>query len=91
MSLEELFCDVDDFCQLFLPVWHRQLLTGGTRQRRRTSRLTLGEIMTILIYFHQSQYRNFKAFYLLHLCRHCRGEYNGPQISDRQIRWYSAT
>jgi len=75
MSLEELFCDVDDFCQLFLPVWHRQLLTGGTRQRRRTSRLTLGEIMTILIYFHQSQYRNFKAFYLLHLCRHCRGEF----------------
>lgn len=31
--------------------------------------------MTILIYFHQAQYRNFKAFYLLHLCRHCRGEF----------------
>jgi hypothetical protein len=31
--------------------------------------------MTILIYFHQSQYRNFKAFYLLHLSRHCRGEF----------------
>ena len=75
MSLEDLYCDVDDFCRVFLPAWHRQLLTGGTRQRKRTSRLTLGEIMTILIYFHQSQYRNFKAFYLLHLCRHCRGEF----------------
>ncbi len=75
MSLEDLFCDVDDFCRVFLPAWHRQLLTDGTRQRRRASRLTLSEIMTILVYFHQARYRNFKAFYLLHLCRHCRGEF----------------
>ena len=67
MSLEELFCDVDDFCRVFLPTWHRQLLTHGDRKRQRASRLTLSEIMTILIYFHQSQYRNFKAFYLLYL------------------------
>ena len=75
MSLEDLFCDVDEFCRVFLPAWHRRLLTDGTRQRRRTSRLTLSEIMTILIYFHQAQYRNFKAFYLLHLCRHGRDEF----------------
>ena len=75
MSLEDLFCDVDEFCRVFLPAWHRWLLPDGTRQRRRTSRLTLSEIMTILIYFHQAQYRNFKAFYLLHLCRHGRDEF----------------
>ena len=77
MSLEDLYCDVDEFCRVFLPAWHRRLLTDGTRQRRRrrTSRLTLSEIMTILIYFHQAQYRNFKAFYLLHIDRHCRGEF----------------
>ena len=75
MSLDELFCDVDDFCQLFLPAWHRQLLTDGGRHRQRASRLTLSEIMTLLVYFHQSQYRNFKAYYLLHLCRHQRGEF----------------
>ena len=55
MSLEELYCDVDDFCRPFLPAWHRQLLTGGERKRQRTSRLTLGEITTILICFQQSQ------------------------------------
>ncbi len=75
MSLEDLFYDVDEFCRVFLPAWHRRLLTDGTRQRRRTSRLTLSEIMTILIYFHQAQYRNFKAFYLLHIDRHSRGEF----------------
>jgi hypothetical protein len=78
MSLEELFCDVDDFCRVFLPTWHRQLLTNGDRKRQRSSRLTLSEIMTILIYFHQSQYRNFKTFYLWHVCRYCRGEF--PQL-----------
>lgn len=75
MSLEHLFCDVDDFCQLFLPAWHRQLLTEGTRQRRRSSRLSLSEIMTILIHFHQSHYRNFKAFYLWQVCRQYRDEF----------------
>ena len=75
MSLDDLFCDIDDFCQLFLPVWHRQLLTEGTRQRRRSSRLSLSEIMTILIHFHQSHYRNFKAFYLWQVCRQYRDEF----------------
>ena len=75
MSLEDLFCDIDDCCRLFLPAWHRQLLTEGTRQRQRqrASRLTLGEILTILIECHQSQSRNFKAYDLLHLSRPCRG------------------
>ncbi|MDG4594397.1 MAG: IS982 family transposase [Candidatus Contendobacter sp.] len=75
MSLEEQFCDVDEFCRKFLPTWHRPCLTDGTRQRRRSSRLSLSEIMTILIAFHQARYRNFKAFYLLHPCRHGRGEF----------------
>ena len=75
MSLEDLYGDVDDFCRRFLPAWHRQLLTGGTRQRTRSSRRTLGEIMTMLISCHQAPYRNFKAFYRLPRCRHGRGEF----------------
>jgi hypothetical protein len=31
--------------------------------------------MTILIHFHQSQYRTFKAYYSQHLCPHLRGEF----------------
>jgi hypothetical protein len=70
MSLEELFCDVDDFCCRFLPAWHRQQLQHRERQRLRGCRLALSEIMTILIHFHQSHYRDFKAYYLLYVCRH---------------------
>lgn len=75
MSLDDLFCDVDDFCRLFLPDWHRQQLQHGERKRRRGSRMVLSEIMTILIHFHQSHYRDFKAFYLLHVCRHLAGAF----------------
>ena len=70
MSLDDLFCDVDDFCRRFLSHWHRQQLQYGERKRRRGCRLALSEIMTILIHFHQSHYRDFKAYYLFHVCRH---------------------
>ena len=70
MSLDDWFCDVDDFCRQFLPHWHRQQLQYGERKRRRGCRLALSEIMTILIHFHQSHYRDFKAYYLWYVCRH---------------------
>ena len=63
MDWTELFCHVDDFCQQFEPAWHRQQLESGQRKRRRSSRLTSSEIMTILIMFHASNYRTFKHFY----------------------------
>lgn len=63
-NLLEEFCAIDDFCQEFIPIWQAQLISSGVRKRRRTSRLSVSEIMTLLIYFHQSHYRDFKAFYL---------------------------
>jgi hypothetical protein len=76
-SLTELFCDVDDFCQSFVPAWQRQMLSAGEIQRQRQRSLSLSEIMTILIHFHQSHYRNFKAYYtdyvLVRLCKEFPG------------------
>ncbi|MBD2540535.1 IS982 family transposase [Coleofasciculus sp. FACHB-SPT36] len=63
LSLEELFCSVDDFCLLFEPLWHKQLMRDALKHRHRHRQLCLSEIMTIEIAFHQSHYRNFKAFY----------------------------
>ena len=31
--------------------------------------------MTILIHFHQSHYRDFKAYYTQHVCEHMRSEF----------------
>lgn len=75
MSVLELFCAVDDFCRTFEPRWHTRCLTSGSKQRNRARELALSEIMTILILFHQSHYRIFKAFYIEHVCVDLRGEF----------------
>ncbi len=74
-SLVELFVAVDDFWQIFRPAWHKYLLASGKRQRIRPARLSESEIMTIVILFHQSHYRNFKAFYLAYVCRHLKQDF----------------
>ena len=61
-SLTELFCDVDDFWQAIEPYWRAQQLSEG-KQRDREGTLYPSEIMTILIYFHQARYRDFKTYY----------------------------
>lgn len=77
MSLLELFCHVDDFCQSFLPSFHAHLLESGLRQRQRARCLSCSEIMTILILFHQSHYRDFKAFYHQEVVAHLHAEFPG--------------
>jgi len=74
-SLLELFCDVDDFCQKFEPNWNKRLLASGERQRRRQRNLSLSEIMTIVIHFHQSQFRNFKAYYQDYVLQYLQAEF----------------
>ena len=64
LSLEKLFCSVDDFCQIFEPRWEQQLLSHNLKKRKRSRILCLSEIMTIVIGFHQSCYRNFKTYYV---------------------------
>lgn len=52
LSIDALFCHVDDFCQQFEPQWQRTLLSYGLTTRQRKRSLCLSEIMTILIAFH---------------------------------------
>lgn len=77
MSLIELFCDVDDFCLQITTNPETQLL-GDEKRRGRKPTLSGSEIMTILIYFHQSGYRNFKSYYTKYVMKHLRAEF--PQL-----------
>lgn len=63
MELTQLFCIIDDFCLEFEPQWNRMKLQSGLRERERASLMSLSEVMTIIIWFHQSKYRTFKGFY----------------------------
>ncbi len=81
-SLLELFCDVDDFCKQFQPIWNQHLLDSGQKQRNRVRSLTLSEIMTILIAFHQSHYRDFKAYYCQQVLKGWNKEFPGLGCVD---------
>lgn len=75
MSILDLFCSVDAFWQQFEPFWEREQLAAGSRRRRRATRLSPSEIMTILILFQQSGYRTFKGFYTQHVQTQLRAEF----------------
>lgn len=75
MNLLELYCHVDEFVKSFLPEWNKLLLDKNKKKRNRLSRLSPSEIITILIQFHRSQYRNFKSFYIFHVCQHLKSEF----------------
>jgi hypothetical protein len=74
MSLLELFCAIDDFWISFAQQWQQtQLDTGRKRQRARY--MHPSEIMTILIHFHQSHYRTFKAYYTEYVQVHLTSDF----------------
>jgi hypothetical protein len=61
--IEEIFCEIDDFCKEFYQNQTEYLLPNMDRKRMRSCRMASSEIITILILFHLSHYRTFKAFY----------------------------
>ena len=63
MEIETLFCNIDDFCQEFEKIFKPQALTEKIKKRNRQFKLSVSEIVTIIINFHSSSYRNFKDYY----------------------------
>jgi hypothetical protein len=58
----------------------------GWKQKRQCSgQLSISEIMTIIIYFHQSQYRNFKAYYMEHVCQYLQAEFPKLVSYERSV------
>lgn len=66
--LTTIFCHIDDFCKHFEPAFEAHTLAQG-RSRKRQTRLSLSEQLTIVIYFHRSGLRTFKTYYQLFVCR----------------------
>lgn len=75
MSLLEMFCDVDTFCMTMAKTGDMKQITQ--KKRGPQAQLCISEIITILIHFHQSHYRDFKAYYTDYVCQQLRGEFPG--------------
>lgn len=74
-DITELYCAMDEFCKEFEPEMHKRMLDKGIRKRRKATGLSLAELMTVLVLFHQLRYRHFKSFYLHHVGVHLRKEF----------------
>lgn len=62
-----IFCDIDDFCIEYENYCTKHLLLDKKRVLPSTA-MSLSEIMTIVVYFHLSNYRTFKKYYTDYVC-----------------------
>ena len=75
MDILRLFFDCDEFCQIYDSPRGALRLSDGKRYRHRKSTLSQSEVMTIVILFQLSGFRNFKTYYTQHVCPYLRREF----------------
>jgi transposase len=63
------------------------MLSAGEIQRQRERSLSISEIITILIHFHQSHYRNFKAYYTEYVLVRLSREFPGLVSYNRFVEF----
>ena len=70
MDILRLFYDCDEFCRVVLPHLHAPQVEMGQDHRKREATLSVSEVMTLLLLFQPSGFRNLKTFYLQYVCHH---------------------
>jgi hypothetical protein len=75
INITALYCCLDDFCKVY-EEWEGHHLIPTGKRRRREGKLSLSEMLFIMVLFHLSGFKNFKLFYLYgvgHMYRDCFG------------------
>ncbi len=80
-----IFCAFDDFFTDFDHFLKSHTLEGKKNRRNRTCRLSMSEVMSIIVFFHMSGYRCFKHFYQNHVCQHMRGYFPNLVSYNRMV------
>ena len=75
MSLLELFCNVDDYCQEYQQWISKKAVANAKKKPGPKPKMSQSEIMTIVILFHQSGFRNFKHYYTSYVAKYLSQEF----------------
>ena len=70
--LTKIFCEIDDFMQEFEEKYKRRLLESQEVKVKYGSRLSMSEVMTIVVYYHSYGNRTFKNFYMKSVSQHLK-------------------
>lgn len=73
--ITRIFCDVDDFMKEFEELYMQKLLEDKSVIIKSNSKLSMSEVMSIIIYFHNYGNRTFKDFYLKSVCKYLKKEF----------------
>lgn len=62
-QLIKTFCEIDDYCKEYEIMCKKHLTDKEYKETNPVTSMALSEIITILINFHTSKYRDFKSYY----------------------------
>lgn len=62
-DITELYCYVDDFYQSVREQVHNNMISEDKKSRNRQTMLSISEIVTLVLLFHSSRFRQIKKFY----------------------------
>ena len=63
VDITALYCCLDDFCKVFAD-WEAHRLIPSQQTRQRAGKLSRAEMLFIMVLFHLSPFKHFKAFYI---------------------------
>jgi hypothetical protein len=84
IDITALYCCLDDFCKVFKD-WESHNLLPSCKKRNRPGKLSLSEMLFIVVLFHLSPFKNFKAFYFYGVLQKYRNCFHELPSYDRFI------
>jgi len=73
--INEIFVSMDDFYLQFTKEMAKHQLADITKKRNRAYRMSPSEVMTIMVLFHLSNFKDIKHFYLFYVKEHLKAEF----------------
>ncbi len=73
--LTKIFYDCDNFIKEFEEEYNKKFIEDKKSKSKYNSKLSMSEIMTILIYFHNSGYRTFKDYYIKYVYKNLKSAF----------------
>lgn len=85
MDRVAIFCEIDDFCRIFEPKFNQQLISDGKRKRIKPSKMSRAEVMSLMVLFHRSGFRDLKRFYTKVVGKYWRADFRNLLSYNRFV------